>query len=184
MAWWNLGAKKRPLAARRDRRDDVVAPARDRIRAGELTKAVLARELVLEASGPIDQRAVVGRLLRSHPSATVFALDGFVGASPETLVSRVDDVVRAHPLAGTTPRATDPAGQRRDGDRRAGAVVGPDRRSPGAQTPGKPTVRKNQREEVSQIATSTVTRAAPARGRAHSGIRRLWRTSIFVVKTP
>ena len=91
-------------------RDDVVAPARDRIRAGELTKAVLARELVLEASGPIDQRAVVGRLLRSHPSATVFALDGFVGASPETLVSRVDDVVRAHPLAGTTPRATDPAG--------------------------------------------------------------------------
>lgn len=91
-------------------RDEVVAPARDRIRAGELTKAVLARELVLEASRPIDQRAVLHRLLRAHPSATVFALDGFVGASPETLVSRVDDVVRAHPLAGTTPRATDPAG--------------------------------------------------------------------------
>ena len=91
-------------------RDEVVAPARDRIRAGELTKAVLARELVLEASAPIDQRAVVQRLLRAHPSATVFALEGFVGASPETLVSRVDDVVRAHPLAGTTPRASDPAG--------------------------------------------------------------------------
>ena len=91
-------------------RDEVVAVARDRIRAGELTKAVLARELVLEASAPIDQRAVLDRLLRAHPSATVFALDGFVGASPETLVSRIDDVVRAHPLAGTTPRATDPAG--------------------------------------------------------------------------
>ncbi len=91
-------------------RDEVVAVARDRIRAGELTKAVLARELVLEASAPIDQRSVLLRLLGSHPSATVFALDGFVGASPETLVSRVDDVVRAHPLAGTTPRSSDPAG--------------------------------------------------------------------------
>ncbi|MEM7287033.1 MAG: isochorismate synthase [Actinomycetota bacterium] len=94
-------------------RDQIVAAARDRIRAGDLTKAVLARELVLEASAPIDQGAVLQRLLRAHPSATVFALDGFVGASPETLVSRIDDVVRAHPLAGTTPRATDPAGDQR-----------------------------------------------------------------------
>ena len=90
-------------------RDEVVAVARDRIRAGELTKAVLARELVLEASAPLDQRAVLLRLLGAHPSATVFALDGFIGASPEPLVSRVDDVVRAHPLAGTTPRVSDPS---------------------------------------------------------------------------
>jgi menaquinone-specific isochorismate synthase len=89
-------------------RDDIVAVARDRIAAGDLTKAVLARELVLRSEVPIDRRAVVERLLAAHPSAAVFALDGFVGASPELLVSRVDDVVRAHPLAGTAPRASDP----------------------------------------------------------------------------
>ncbi len=89
-------------------RDEIVAVARDRIKAGDLTKAVLARELLVKADAPIDQPAVLRRLLAAHPSATVFALDGFVGASPELLVSRVDDVVRAHPLAGTAPRQSDP----------------------------------------------------------------------------
>ena len=41
-------------------------------------------------------------------------MDGFVGASPELLVSRVGDVVRAQPMAGTTPRTGEPeADQRR-----------------------------------------------------------------------
>lgn len=87
-------------------RDEVVAAARDRIRAGHLTKAVLARELVLRSDVPLDQAAIVARLVSQHPAAIVFALDGFVGASPELLVSRTDDVVRAHPLAGTAPRAS------------------------------------------------------------------------------
>lgn len=90
-------------------RDDIVAVARDRIRSGQLTKAVLARELVLRSNQPIDQPAVISRLAAAHPSATVFALDGFVGASPELLVSRIDDVVQAHPLAGTAARASDTA---------------------------------------------------------------------------
>ena len=46
-----------------------------------------------------------------------FAVDGFVGASPELLVSRVGDVVRAQPMAGTTPRTGEPeADQRRAGE--------------------------------------------------------------------
>ncbi len=94
-------------------RDDIVAVATQRIRAGELTKAVLARELVLTADAPIDQPAVLHRLAAAHPAATVFALDGFIGASPELLVSRFDDVVRAHPLAGTAPRASDPGNDQR-----------------------------------------------------------------------
>ena len=89
-------------------RDDIVAVARDRIRSGRLTKAVLARELVLRSSEPIDTEAVILRLAAAHRSATIFALDGFVGASPELLVSRVDDLVQAHPLAGTAARASDP----------------------------------------------------------------------------
>lgn len=99
-------------------RDDVVGKARDRIRAGQLTKAVLARELVLRADAPFDSREVLRRLVDAHPSATVFGLDGFVGASPELLVSRTDDVVRAHPLAGTTPRGSGP-----DDDRQRAAAL-------------------------------------------------------------
>ncbi len=89
-------------------RDQIVGAARDRIRSGALTKAVLARELRIEADRPIEEREVLLRLAALHPSATVFALDGFVGASPELLVSRVTDVVRAHPMAGTAARASDP----------------------------------------------------------------------------
>jgi menaquinone-specific isochorismate synthase len=89
-------------------RDDVVTPVRDRIRAGELVKAVLARELVVTADRPIDVARVIRRLHERFASAIVFALDGFVGASPELLVSRSRDVVKAHPLAGTAARSSDP----------------------------------------------------------------------------
>ena len=54
------------------------------------------------------------RLRRAYPAALCFAVDGFVGASPELLVSRVGDIVRAQPMAGTTPRTGEPeADQRR-----------------------------------------------------------------------
>lgn len=90
-------------------RDEVVAVARDRIRAGELDKAVLARELVLRTDAPIPPTLVLERLADAFPAAILFAVDGFLGATPELLVSRHGDIVRAHPLAGTAPRATDPS---------------------------------------------------------------------------
>lgn len=90
-------------------RDEVVGFARDRIRKGELDKAVLARELILTTDEPIDPAAVVRRLHQAYPAAMVFLIDGFVGASPELLVARHHDVVRAHPLAGTAGRSSDPA---------------------------------------------------------------------------
>ncbi len=95
-------------------RDHVIAPARDKIVAGELDKAVLARELVLETDQPIDAALVLERLRRRYRSAILFAVDGLVGASPELLVGRSGDVVRAHPLAGTAPRASDPAADARE----------------------------------------------------------------------
>ncbi|MEM7321679.1 MAG: isochorismate synthase [Actinomycetota bacterium] len=89
-------------------RDDVVGAATDRINDGELLKAVFAREMVLQTDHPIRPRDVVSRLAAVFPSAAIFLVDGFVGASPELLVSRIDDVVRAHPLAGTAARSSDP----------------------------------------------------------------------------
>jgi menaquinone-specific isochorismate synthase len=43
----------------------------------------------------------------------ISSIDGMVGASPELLVSRVGDVVRSHPMAGTTPRGGDPTADAR-----------------------------------------------------------------------
>ena len=90
-------------------RDDVVSAAVARIERGELDKAVMARELVLNTDRPLSAAAVVQRLAAVFPSAALFLVDGFVGASPELLVSRDGDVVRAHPLAGTAARSSDPA---------------------------------------------------------------------------
>jgi isochorismate synthase len=88
---------------------DAVASAVDAMRAGKLEKVVLAREVRVEADAPIDTVEVLRRLRAAYPSAYVFAVDGFIGASPELLVSRAGDIVRSHPMAGTTPRTGDPA---------------------------------------------------------------------------
>jgi isochorismate synthase len=48
-------------------------------------------------------------LLRTYPSCMLFAVGGFVGASPELLVARTGDLVRSHPMAGTAPRSADPS---------------------------------------------------------------------------
>ena len=92
---------------------DAVARAVESMQRGDLEKVVLAREIIVEADLPIDVLDVLQRLRASYPSAFVFSIDGFVGASPELLVSRTGDVVRSHPMAGTTPRTGDPATDQR-----------------------------------------------------------------------
>jgi menaquinone-specific isochorismate synthase len=87
----------------------AVLAGRDAVRAGELTKVVLARDVVVEADDPLDIHAILLRLRASFGSSYRYAVDGFVGASPELLVARHGDVVRSHPLAGTAPRTGDPA---------------------------------------------------------------------------
>jgi len=87
----------------------AVCRGRDLVRGGQLTKVVVARDVLVEAEHPIDVHAVLTRLRASFGSSHLFAVEGFVGASPELLVARHGDVVRAHPLAGTTPRTGDPA---------------------------------------------------------------------------
>jgi menaquinone-specific isochorismate synthase len=93
----------------------AVAAARDRIRRGDLVKVVLARGLEIAADRPFDAASLWNALAAAHGEAAyVFAVDGFVGASPELLVSRIGATVRAQPMAGTTPRSGHPeADQRR-----------------------------------------------------------------------
>jgi isochorismate synthase len=86
---------------------DAVAAARDAVRAGELTKAVIARPIVVTSSAPIDVHAVLRRLRASFGSSYRYSIEGFIGASPELLVEVDGPVVRSHPLAGTAPRTGD-----------------------------------------------------------------------------
>ena len=88
-------------------RDDVVSVARDQIANSDLQKAVLARLLTLRASSDIPVRTAVASLASRFDHVMLFAIDGFIGASPELLVSRKDRTVRAHPLAGTAARSAD-----------------------------------------------------------------------------
>ncbi len=85
----------------------AVAAARDSVRRGELTKAVIARPINVRASTPIDVHAVLRRLRASFGSSYRYSVDGFVGASPELLVEVEGPFVRSHPLAGTAPRTGD-----------------------------------------------------------------------------
>jgi menaquinone-specific isochorismate synthase len=84
-----------------------VTTARDAVRSGGLTKAVIARPIIVEASRPIDVHAVLRRLRASFGSSYRYSIDGFIGASPELLVEVDGPAVRSHPLAGTAPRTGD-----------------------------------------------------------------------------
>lgn len=86
----------------------AVRAARDAVRAGRLTKAVIARDIVVDSSVPIDVSTLLRRLRLSFGSCYRYCMNGLVGASPELLVQRMDDAVWSHPLAGTTPRTGDP----------------------------------------------------------------------------
>jgi isochorismate synthase len=80
-----------------------------RLQDDELTKVVLARSLDVECEVDIVAAAVLDRLRTAFASCYLFHVEGFLGASPELLVSRFGDVVRSHPLAGTVARTGDPA---------------------------------------------------------------------------
>jgi isochorismate synthase len=93
--------------------ESAVARAVERIRAGELDKIVLAREVQVHAPRPHDAAAVVGILREAFPSCFTFCAgrgeSAFLAASPELLVRR--DGLRAGTLAlaGSTRRSADPA---------------------------------------------------------------------------
>jgi isochorismate synthase len=95
--------------------------ALDRLTAPEsaLQKVVLARALSLVADGPLDERAILQRLVDADAEATAYLADlsvaggdhtgtALVGASPELLVARSGEVVSCQPFAGSAPRSADP----------------------------------------------------------------------------
>ncbi len=85
----------------------AVRQAVDAIRGGVLEKVVLARDLVGTIPAGADVRRLVRALSGDYPDTWTFAVDGLIGASPETLVTASRGVVTARVLAGTIPRGTD-----------------------------------------------------------------------------
>lgn len=87
---------------------DTVELATKRIAAGAFEKVVLAREVRVSADASLPRRSLLDRLRRAFPGCYAFSVGSMVGASPELLVSRSGETVRAHPMAGTAPRGGDP----------------------------------------------------------------------------
>ena len=88
---------------------NAVTQATSRIRQGKVDKIVLAREVLASADGPLSPVGIVRRLQDGFPTCYLFSVDGLVGASPELLVERDGDTVRARPMAGTARRSNDPS---------------------------------------------------------------------------
>ena len=101
-----------------DRYLAAVATAREAVRDGRLTKAVIAREVTVSSPEQINVHAVLLRLKATFGSSYRYSIDGFIGASPELLISVEGNTVRSRPLAGTTPRTGDP-----ETDQRAAAEL-------------------------------------------------------------
>jgi salicylate biosynthesis isochorismate synthase/menaquinone-specific isochorismate synthase len=93
--------------------EEAVARAVERIRAGELEKIVLARDVEVHAPVDHDPGAVLGLLREAFPSCYVFAVGRgngvFVAASPELLVRREGQRASTVALAGSARRSADPA---------------------------------------------------------------------------
>lgn len=87
-----------------------VATAIARIRSGEASKVVLARDVQGGLTPGADLRGLVIDLAQGYPDCWTFSIDGLIGASPETLVAVAATTVNARVLAGTAARGKDPHG--------------------------------------------------------------------------
>jgi menaquinone-specific isochorismate synthase len=100
---FDFGALDRPGYVR------AVEAALVHLRAGELSKVVLARSMVGRLPEGADLRVLLGELATGYPDTWTFAVDGLIGSSPETLVTANRGSVTARVLAGSAPRGADPA---------------------------------------------------------------------------
>jgi len=87
---------------------DAVRAGLAAIAAGDVSKVVLARDLVGTVPPGADLRRLVRALASGYPDTWVYAVDGLIGASPETLVTVTGGTVTARVLAGTVARGADP----------------------------------------------------------------------------
>ena len=86
----------------------LVQSAKDTIRDTGLHKVVVARDMVRSVDADFSVTGLAEKLIESYPDTSVFAIDGLVGASPETLASVRDHKVSLRVLAGSAGRGQNP----------------------------------------------------------------------------
>lgn len=91
-------------ALTRDAWADVVSRAVEHIRAGEVDKVVLARDVHARTQEVLDPRWLLERLAAEYAGCWTFCVDGLVGATPELLVRSERGLVISRVLAGTVRR--------------------------------------------------------------------------------
>ena len=93
--------------------ESAVTQAVERIRADEIEKVVLAREVRVHAPGQIDPAPLYDALRAAFPACYCYLVGtpevSFIGASPELLVRRDGARAQTVALAGTTRRSADPS---------------------------------------------------------------------------
>ena len=90
-----------------DKWRNQVAAAISAIKADQLEKVVLARDISAQSSTQIDARQLIKRLEIEYPSTWLFLVDGLVGATPELLVRLSKSLVTSRVLAGTIRKTGD-----------------------------------------------------------------------------
>lgn len=84
---------------------DGVRSAIERIRSGELAKAVLSRDVTVDVPGGVRVVPTLHALAARYTDCWVYSVDGIIGATPEMLIEAHDGIARARVLAGTLDRA-------------------------------------------------------------------------------
>lgn len=91
----------------------AVDGATSRIASGEMSKVVLAREVIVDAAAAHDPAALFGAMREQFPACFCFCAGtpeaAFIGASPELLIRRSGASASTVALAGSTRRSSDPA---------------------------------------------------------------------------
>jgi isochorismate synthase len=87
----------------------AVETAAARLRSGEASKVVLAREVIARGDGVVSAGSVTRSLRSAYPSCFTYLITGadgtaFAGASPELLISRSGRHAYAQPMAGSVAR--------------------------------------------------------------------------------
>lgn len=88
-----------------DEHQAAVRGALSYIQSGSVQKVVLARSVSGEISEHADLRAPITRLAERYPDTWLFAIDGLIGASPETLIAAQNHTATLRVLAGTLDRS-------------------------------------------------------------------------------
>ena len=93
-----------------------VRGATELIERGELEKIVMARRVTGAINATDDVRVALARLAERYTDCWTYAVDGMIGASPETLVRQTDGKITARVLAGTRGRRQTPEADIRERD--------------------------------------------------------------------